>query len=79
MGKIKAGRRNRREKFGISAQRPVPSDQFEGERSVFSQLTGAFVRALLVLVLIATPSVLLPGVGSDSAQVVFLVAIFGSP
>lgn len=45
---------------------------------VFSRLTGAFVRALLVLVLVVTPSVLLPGVGADSAQVVFLMAIFGA-
>jgi hypothetical protein len=43
---------------------------------VLSQFAGAFVRAFLVMVLVATPSILLPGVGSDGKQMVALVAIF---
>ena len=42
------------------------------------RLTGAIVRALLVVVLLATPSLLLPGMTSDTAQMVMLVAIFGA-
>lgn len=42
------------------------------------RLTGAIVRALLVVVLLATPSLLLPGMTSDTAQIVMLVAIFGA-
>jgi hypothetical protein len=36
------------------------------------------VRAILVVMLIATPSILLPGTGSDTAQIVSLVAIFAA-
>lgn len=42
------------------------------------RLTGALVRAFLVVVLLATPSLLLPGMTSDTAQMVMLVAIFGA-
>ncbi|MEM8978378.1 MAG: hypothetical protein AAGD04_02770 [Pseudomonadota bacterium] len=42
------------------------------------RLTGALVRALLVIVLVATPSMLLPGVNADSAQIVAFVAIFAA-
>ena len=42
-----------------------------------SRMTGALVRALLVMVMIATPSTLLPGNGVDTAQIVALVALFG--
>ncbi len=36
------------------------------------------MRAVLVVILIATPSILLPNVSADSAQVVALVAFFGA-
>ncbi len=42
------------------------------------RLTGALIRAILVVVLLATPSLLLPGMTSDTAQVVTLVALFGA-
>ncbi len=45
---------------------------------MISHLTSAIVRALLVLILVAMPSMLLPGVDSDSAQVVSLIGIFGA-
>ncbi|MDI3338795.1 hypothetical protein QKW60_20480 [Defluviimonas aestuarii] len=45
---------------------------------MFSQLTGAVVRALLIVVLIATPSLMLPGVSSDTTQIVALVALFAA-
>ena len=43
-----------------------------------SQITGAFVRAILVMVLLATPSLMLPGVNSDTTQIVALVALFAA-
>ncbi|MEZ5777481.1 MAG: hypothetical protein R3E44_03875 [Paracoccaceae bacterium] len=43
-----------------------------------SQFTGAFVRALLVIVLIAVPSLMLPSVTRDTTQIVALVAIFAA-
>ena len=45
---------------------------------MISQLTGAFVRAILVMVLIATPSLMLPGVPADTTQIVALVALFAA-
>ncbi len=45
---------------------------------MISRISGAVVRAMLVVLLIATPSMLLPGVGADGKQIVALVAIFGA-
>lgn len=45
---------------------------------MISQLTGALVRAVLVMVLIATPSLMLPHVSSDTTQIVALVALFAA-
>lgn len=39
------------------------------------RLTGAFLRALLIALAIATPALLLPDVGVDAAQVTVLVAL----
>lgn len=39
------------------------------------RLTGAILRALLIALAITTPSLLLPDVGADTAQVVVLVAL----
>ena len=45
---------------------------------MITRLAGALFRAALVVLLIATPSLLLPGMKSDTAQVVTLVSIFGA-
>lgn len=45
---------------------------------MISQLTGAFVRAFLMVILIATPSLLVPGTSADTAQITALVAIFAA-
>ncbi len=41
-----------------------------------TRLTGAFVRTLLIMVLVATPSALLPGMTADAKQMVALIALF---
>lgn len=43
---------------------------------MISRLTGAIVRATLMVMLIAMPSALLPGVSTDAKQMVALVALF---
>lgn len=43
---------------------------------MLSQFTGALMRAFMVMVLVAAPSVLLPGVTADGKQMVALVALF---
>ncbi len=45
---------------------------------MISRLPGAILRAVLVVLLVATPSLLLPGIGQDGKQIVTLVAIFGA-
>jgi hypothetical protein len=45
---------------------------------VISRLSGAVLRAMLVVLLVATPSLLLPGITADGQQIVALVAIFGA-
>lgn len=45
---------------------------------MITQVTGAVVRAGLVGLLVATPSLLLPNIGPDTAQVVALLALFGA-
>ncbi len=43
-----------------------------------SRLSGALFRAVLVILLIATPSLMIPGVGSDTTQIVALMAMFAA-
>ncbi len=45
---------------------------------MISRLAGALVRAVLVVLLIATPALLLPGISADVTQIVALVAIFAA-
>lgn len=45
---------------------------------MISRLAGAVLRAVLVVFLIATPSLLLPGVTADVTQIVALVSIFAA-
>ncbi len=45
---------------------------------MISRLFGAAVRAFLVVMLIAAPSLIMPGVTNDVSQIVTLVALFGA-
>ncbi len=45
---------------------------------MISRLAGALVRAVIVVLLIATPALLLPGVSADTTQIVALVSIFAA-
>lgn len=76
MGKIEAIRHNVRNIVGTRSWQWIKAVRFEGGQIVFSRLSGAIVRALLVMVLIATPSVLLADITSDTKQMVALVALF---
>lgn len=78
MGNNEANRHNERNQNGISAWLSIMCVQFEGELAVLNRVVGAFVRAILVVVMIVTPSVMLPSVTSDAAQVVALVALFAA-
>lgn len=45
---------------------------------MISRLSGAAFRAFLVVMMVVTPSMLLPGTTADAAQIVMLVAIFAA-
>lgn len=42
------------------------------------RLTGAVVRAFLMVILIVTPSLLVPGIHHEAGQIVMIIAIFGA-
>lgn len=77
LGKIEAIRHKVRTqaetwRTGRTTPRPTSKDGV----SMVSRLTGALVRAVLVMVLVATPSLLLPGTGAETKQMVALIALF---
>lgn len=43
-----------------------------------SQVTGALIRAILVMVMIVLPAAMLPGIGSDARQIVMLFALIAA-
>lgn len=45
---------------------------------MISQVTSALTRAILVALLVATPSLLLPSIAADTAQIVVVLAILAS-
>lgn len=50
-------------------------DRSEGRQAMIGRLIGAVLRAVLVAMVIATPSILLPGTMSDTTQMVVLLAV----
>ena len=78
MGKIEAARHNVRGYIGNKVRQSIGQARIEEGKAVVSRLTGAALRAFFVMVLIATPSALLPGMGSDGKQMVALVALFAA-
>jgi hypothetical protein len=76
LGNIKATRHIGGNTLKKRARQSIGLDEEKGGSGVVSQLTGAIVRALLVVFLIAAPSVLLPSVGPEGKQMVALVALF---
>ena len=76
LGKIEAIRHKVREHTGTRGWHSTSFDRVEGGKAVVSQLTGALMRAVLVMVLVATPSMLLLDVTTDTKQMVALVALF---
>ncbi len=74
----KAARRNWRNQVGTMSWHRTTSGQFEGKRAVFSNLTAALLRAFLVGLLLAIPSLMLPNTAADTAQIVVVLAILTS-
>lgn len=76
LGRIEALRNNVKGMFGGKLQLQVVSSIEGAARTWVNRATGAAVRAFLVMVLIVLPSVILPGIGTDTKQIVALMALF---
>lgn len=76
LGKIEASRHKERTTHGISSRQWIGYVRTKGIEAVFSRLTGSVTRAVLVMILVATPTVLLGELRPDSQQLVALVALF---
>lgn len=75
LGKIEATRHKVWDQVGTRARQSIATDQVEGERAVFSLIPGALARAILIAILIATPSLVVPSTGADTAQIVIVLSI----
>lgn len=60
---------------GTRTRHRIASDRIEGKRAVISRLSGAALRAVMVILMIAVPSLLLTNTTTDTAQIVTLVCI----
>jgi hypothetical protein len=78
LGKIEATRHNVRDIIGTRAWQSIRFVRTKGAGAVFSRMTGAAARSVLVMLVIATPTVLLIDVRPDSQQMVALVALFAA-
>ena len=76
MGKIEAARHNVREIIGTRIWQSIRSVRTKDAGLTISRLAGAATRAVLVMIVIATPTVLLTDVRPDTQQMVALVALF---
>ena len=63
------------DQVGTRARHRIATDQVEGERAVFSLVPGALARAILIAMLVATPSLVVPSTGADTAQIVIVLSI----
>jgi hypothetical protein len=76
LGGIVAMRDGMRGIFGGRLQLRIVSSIDGAARTWLNRATGAAVRAFLVMVLIVLPSVILPDIGTDTKQIVALMALF---
>ena len=79
MGNIMAEMRqpavNEQGQNGTRARHRIALDRNEGNITVISRLSGAVFRAVLVMLMIATPSLMIAGTTIDTVQIVALVCI----
>jgi len=75
LGENEATRDKKRDQVGTRDRHRTGPGQFEGNGAVVSRMTGAFLRAALMVLMISMPSLFLQDVSSDTTQIVVLVAI----
>lgn len=69
---------NRDKPTGTEPRHRIATGRKMGEQAMMTRLSGAILRAILVVLLIATPSILLDGTSSDTTQIVALLAVIAA-
>lgn len=77
MGKIATYGSNVVELIRSKLRAPLASSLDLLPKAWLARASAAGVRAFLVMIVIVMPSVILPGIGTDTKQIVALVALFG--
>lgn len=75
MAKLRQSATQEQVQTGTKTRQRISSGRNEGNGAVISRLSGAVLRAALVILMIATPSLFLVGTPLDTAQIVVLVCI----
>lgn len=75
MAKMRQPAVNEQDQNGTRPRHRIATDRNEGKGAVISRLTGAVLRAVLVIFMIATPSLMLASTAADTVQIVALVSI----
>jgi hypothetical protein len=75
MAKMRQPATNEQDQNGTRPRHRIVTDRNEGNGAVISRLTSAVLRAVLVIFMIATPSLMLSSTGADTVQIVALVSI----
>ena len=64
-----------RNQTGKRSRQRIATDRIEEKRAVIKRIAGAIVRTILVVLLVATPSIVLPETHSDTALLIALIAV----
>lgn len=75
MAKMRQPAESEQDQNGTRTRHRIASGRNEGNVAVISRLSGAVFRAVLVILMIATPSMMLAGTTMDTSQIVALVCI----
>lgn len=75
MAKMRQPAEGEQDQNGTRTRHRIASGRNEGNVAVISRLSGAVFRAVLVILMIATPSMMLAGTTMDTSQIVALVCI----
>ena len=63
---------------GTESRHRIATGRMLGEQAMMTRLSGAILRAILVVLLIATPSMLLAGTSNDTTQIVALLSVIAA-
>jgi len=75
MATMRQSAERRQDQTGTRTRHRIATGRDEGKRAVVTRLSGAALRAVMVILMIAMPALVLTSTGVDTAQIVGLVCI----